>query len=54
MLATLRSTARPICQRATSLVAIRTDMRIGANGGSNERAVTRGVVGSGRATNTSR
>src|SRR5664280_3515136 len=52
--ATVSVTARPTCQDGTSLAAIRTAMRMGANGGSSEHTVARGPVGFGSATYTSR
>ena len=47
--ATISATARPTCQNGTSLAAIRTAMRMGANGGSNEHTVARGPLGFGSA-----
>ena len=52
--ATISATARPTCQNGTSLAAIRTAMRIGANGGSSEHTVARGPVGFGSAAYMSR
>ncbi len=52
--ATVSATARPTCQKGTSLLAIRTAMRIGVNGGSNEHTVARGPLGFGSAAYMSR
>jgi ribosomal protein S3 len=46
--------ATRICQAGATPAAIRTDMRIGAKGGSIERIVMSGRLGSARATNTRR
>jgi len=52
MLVMVSTAARPTCQRATLLLAIRTAMRTGANGGSSEHTVARGPDGVGRAITT--
>jgi hypothetical protein len=54
MLARVRATARPTCQSAAAALAIRTDMGIGANGGSSEAMVLRVLSGLPKVTNTSR
>ncbi len=45
--ATISATATPTCQDGTSLAAIRTGIRMGANGGSTEQTVARGPLGFG-------
>src|SRR5664280_50715 len=52
--ARVSAAARATCQNGTSLLAIRTAMRIGVNGGSNEHTVARGPLGFGSAAYMSR
>jgi hypothetical protein len=54
MVTRVRTIARTICQAGATPAAIRTDIRIGVNGGSIERIVMSGRLGSARATNTRR
>src|SRR6202142_184097 len=52
--ATISAAARPTCQNGTGLAAIRTAMRMGANGGSSEHTMTRGLAGFASVTYMSR